>query len=381
MFNKNSNMLVDVVRCPIYPSKSQQDILFEHFKICTEIRNILLDRKNFNSNQLPILKMEHPEYKKVYARVLVNLSNELIYNVRCLTSLKRKGKKIGYMRHKLVRHLIYNEHGYKLFDDKIFFSKIGEIPIIYTKEIRGEIKQISIKFTKTNKWFVSILTRIPKPENICLCEENVIGIDLNLENFSTDSDGFRVEHPNNLKKALRKLKRAQKSLSRKRKGSKNREKAKLKLSIVNEVVANRRDDFLHKWSNDYVNKKGYTGIAVEKLNTMDMLRRNKKKYSAVNRKIADSSWFTARSYLKYKAERAGITYREVDPSYTSQTCSSCGYKQKMPLYKREFRCPVCGVSINRDINAAINIKDRAFCVGGVPTEFKTDEICITAYKV
>jgi putative transposase len=364
--------LVDVVRCPIYPSKEQADVLFHNFRICTEVRNTLLDRKNFNSNQLPTLKKEHPEYCDVYSRVFVNLTSELRGNISGLSAAKKKGRRVGHLRHKPVRHLIYNQSWYKITSSKLYFSNIGWIPVVYPGEIRGEIKQLVIKFTKTHKWFVSIVTRIPTPETKLLDTQNVVGIDLNLENFSTDSDGKVFPHPKYLRKSLKQLRRAHRNVSRKKKGSNNRRKAKLRLAIINEAIANRRDDFLHKFSNHYVFKSGYTGIAVEKLNVKDMMENCK--MTAVTRAIADSAWARARSYLKYKAGRSGIAYQEIDPSYTSQTCSHCGKVQKIPLVVRTYTCKKCGMVMNRDQNAAINIKNRAFGVGRVQPEFTTGEI-------
>lgn len=410
MFSAKKDMRpIDVVRCRAYPTKAQADEIFRQFRIHTEIRNTVLDRHDFGSNQLPELKKNHPEYSTVNARALVNLLNELKANAKGLKSSKQKGRKIGHLRHKNVRHIVYNQSGFKITGSKIFLATIGWIPVVYTKhekltklaklekQILGEVKYVSIKFTKTHEWYISVVTRmsdsnilhsesidvkthkkitedvsVPKISLPILNIDNTIGIDLNLENFSADSNGKITPHPKYLNKSLKQLRRAGRNVSRKKKGSNNRRKAKLRLAIIHEAVANRRDDFLHKWSSEYVYDHGYTGIGVENLNVKDMLESTE--ITNVARAIADSAWARARQFLEYKAERAGIRFVSVDPAYTSQTCSKCGHIMKMPLSVRTYKCPECGMVEHRDVNAALNIKRRAFGVGWVPPEVTTVEI-------
>ena len=362
--------MIYVTRYRIYPSNLIKDEIFRQFGICTTIRNIFLDRGNFDKRQLPILKQECPEFKTVHSVVLQNLVDQIKDNIKALHRLKKNGKRVGRLRHKPVRSMIYEQTGFKLTKSDLELSKIGKMKIRISRPIPGTIKQIVLKFTPSHKWFVSIISR--DSDDPIQCEESQkLGIDLNLENFSTDSDGIVTENPRNLKRSLVQLGRAQRKLSRKKKGSNNRRKQRFKVAKIHETIVNRRDDFLHKWSTKYVYQSNYSGIAVEKLNIKKMLEGGN--FRSFNRSIADASWGKAREFLKYKAERAGISFKEIDPSYTSQTCSKCGNIQKIGLNIRTYSCPYCGSILNRDLNAAINIRNRAF-VGLVTPELTPLEI-------
>jgi putative transposase len=340
-----------------------------------------LDTGNFDVRRLPFLKKEQPELKEVHSVVLQNMLFQIRDNIKTLAKLKKKGFHVGRLRHKPVRSIIYEQTGYKLSANQLTLSKIGDIRISVSRSVPGEIKQIVLKFTKTHKWFVSVISRTPD-ESVKCEDARLVGIDMNLIVFSHDSDNHTEPHPHNVRNAMRQLGRAQRKMSRKVKGSRNRKKQRLKVASIHETVQNRRDDFLHKWSTKYIFQSNYSGIAVEKLNIKDMVEankdiRDKKMRRGKNRNTFDAAWFKARTFLQYKAERAGIDFREVNPAYTSQTCSQCGHRQKMDESIRTYVCPECGLVLNRDLNAAINIRNRAFGVGLVTPEFKLVEIGIS----
>jgi putative transposase len=370
--------MINVTRYRIYPTKEQADTIFRQFDLCTGLRNKCLDTGNFDVRQLPVFKKEHPELKEVHSVVLQNMLFQIKENIKTLSKLKKKGMRVGRLRHKPVRNLIYEQTGFKFVGNRLSLSKIGDLRISISRSIPGTIKQVVLKFTKTHKWFVSVISRTDD-EPIPCEHARTIGIDMNLIVFSHDSDNRTSPHPHNVRNALVQLGRAQRRMSRKVKGSHNRRKQRLIVARVHETVQNRRDDFLHKWSTKYVFQSNYSGIAVEKLNIKDMIKKNsemqnKKMRRAKNRNTFDAAWFKARTFLQYKAERAGIDFRVVDPAYTSQTCSGCGHRQKMDESMRTYVCPICGMTMNRDLNAAINIEYRAFGVGLVTPEFKLVEI-------
>jgi putative transposase len=178
------------------------------------------------------------------------------------------------------------------------------MPILITRPVPGVIKQVVLKFTRTHKWFVSVISRTPD-EPIIREGMRTVGIDMNLVNFSTDTDGKVFEHPHNVKKAARQLGRAQRKMSRKIRGSHNRRKQRLKVTRIHETVENRRDDFLHKWSNHYV--QNYDRISVEKLNIKDMLEGRKSR--GMNRNTLDAAWGKARTFLTYKAKKSWLSIR------------------------------------------------------------------------
>lgn len=361
--------MIHVTRYRVYPNKEINDKIFRQFGICTEIRNDCLDSGNFNVRILPGLKLEHPKIKEVHSTVLQNMIFQIKDNIKALSKLKSKGRRVGRLRHKPVRSLVYEQTGYKISGNKLTLSKIGEMPIVISRPVPGEIRQIILKFTRTHKWFVSVISKTSDdPEQ--RSNERTVGIDMNLVNFSTDSDGKVFEHPHNVKKAGKQLGRAQRKMSRKVKGSHNRKIQRLKVTRIHETVTNRRDDFLHKWSNYYI--QNYDRIAVEKLNIKDML--NGRKKPAKNRNTLDAAWGKARTFLTYKAERAGCQVDAINPAYTTQDCFKCNTRVPKDEKERTHKCPVCGYTINRDLNAAFNIRKKAFDIGWGTPEYTLTEI-------
>jgi len=365
MYNKNGGAeqeMIIVTRYRVYPNETVQDIIFHQFELCTDVRNHCLDTQCFNVRMLPGLKEIHPELKDVHSIVLQNMIFQIRDNLKALSKLKSKGKRVGRLRHKPVRSLVYEQTGYKINGNKLVLSKIGEMPIVISRPVPGTIKQVVLKFTRTHQWFVSVISRtldeLTEREDV-----RTVGIDMNLVNFSTDTDGKVFKHPHNVKKAARQLGRAQRKMSRKVKGSHNRRKQRLRVAVVHETVENRRDDFLHKWSNHYI--QNYDRIAVEKLNIKDMLEERRSR--GMNRNTLDAAWGKARTFLTYKAERAGCQFVAVDPAYTTQDCFQCGTRVPKEMSERTHNCPVCGYTENRDLNAAFNIRKRAFDIGwGTP---------------
>jgi len=232
---------------------------------------------------------------------------------------------------------------------KIKLSKIGEIPIRLHREIKGKIKTLTIIKTPTNKWFAcfSVQQDITSKKRSL---NKTIGIDLGLDKFAVLSDKFEIENPRLLKKSLERLRLKSRQLSKKQKKSKNRKKARLKLTKLHEKITNQRLDFLHKITNNLVN--AYDGIALEDLKVSSM----KNKYLQFS--INDVSWYKFRKLLTYKAEEAGCKLDFVNPRDTSKKCSSCNKLQEMPLSKRIYNCS-CGNLMSRDLNSALNILNNS----------------------
>jgi len=231
----------------------------------------------------------------------------------------------------------------------LYLSKIGEISIVKHREIKGKIKTLTVKRTLTNKWF-AYFTVDKEVEHKTI--QRSIGIDLGLNNFYADSEGNLVYNPKYLRKSEERLKLLQRKLSKKVKGSKNRLKARLKVSKLHEKIFNQRNDFLHKESRKLVNN--YQNIAVEKLNIKGMTQNH---YLA--KSINDASWNKFLQLLSYKAEEAGGKLIEINPKGTSQYCV-CGNKVEKSLAVRTHKCNICGININRDTMSAILIKKIAF---------------------
>ena len=237
----------------------------------------------------------------------------------------------------------------KLEDDKLIIPKFKEpIKVILHRKFNGLIKQCTISKTATNEYFVSILvetTHEVKPKTGL-----TVGIDLGIKDFAITSDGYKYKNNRYTKKYAKKLKIAQKHLMKKVKGSNRYNKQKLKVAKIYKKITNSRKDNLHKVSTDLISK--YDIIVLEDLNVKGMVKNHK-----LAKHISDASWSTFIEMLKYKAswnEKKIIQVSRWFPS--SKTCSVCGYiNQNLTLEIREWTCPDCNTTHDRDFNAATNI--------------------------
>ncbi|EAA8466356.1 transposase, partial [Salmonella enterica] len=186
-----------------------------------------------------------------------------------------------------------------------------------------------------------------------LKEEKITGLDMGLEHYAITSDAVKVPNPRHLINVSRNLRRKQKALSRKQKGSANRKKARIRLAALHERVANARADFQHKLSRAIVDEN--QAVIVETLKTANMMKNHN-----LARAIGDAGWHSFITKLEYKAATKGVHLVKLDQWFaSSKTCHCCGYKMpEMPLHKRIWRCPECGAEHDRDINAALNIRQK-----------------------
>ena len=318
----------------LYPSEEQEGKLLFILERCRWLYNKLLSIINGSENtpskrkmqsMLPKLKEQREELKEVNAKTLQMVVFMLYNNLRALAGLKKKGKKVGKLRYKKYgkfKSFILNQSGFKLIKtgnrlDKLYISKVGEVPIRMHRSVEGRIKQVIIKRYGSGEWFALLCveeTEMQKKKTQKKEVERVIGIDLGIKSFLTDSDGREVENPMFYERDLERLRVEHRKLSRKEKGSKNWLKQLKRLCKVYEKIERRRDDFLHKLSRFYVNN--YDLIAIEGLNIENM-----KKNHNLSSEISDASWGKFLHYLSYKAERAGKTVVKVSPRGTSEGLS------------------------------------------------------------
>lgn len=339
----------------LYPKKEQDEKLLETLELCRQTYNYFLAQWKGKGKipsrfelqaQLPKLKEEKPELNMVYSKVLQMVLHQLYSNLKALSQLKKNRKIVGRLRFKgkgWFKTFVYNQSGFKLVKtgkrlDLLCLSKIGNIPIRMHRQVKEEIKQVIVKRHNSGKWFayaciekkIEIGEKKPK---------KVIGIDVGIKYFLTDSDGRQIENPRFYEKTLERIRVLQHWFSRKKKGSKNREKQRIKLAKTHEKLVNQRNDFLHKLSRFYVNN--YNLIAVENLNIKGMVRNHN-----LAQKILDASWGRFLQLLHYKAENAGGVVVEVKPQGTSQE------------YKHE--------ELDRDYNASLNILEKGLLGLGRP---------------
>jgi len=226
---------------------------------------------------------------------------------------------------------------------KIRIPKLGWVRMTEELRFSGKIMSATIR-KKAGRWFVSINVETNDTENENQVSGGVVGIDLGIKTLATLSDGTVFENPKTYYKYDKQLRRAQKSLSRKKKGSKNRSKAKLKLSRIHYRIKCVVDDYVHKMTRYIANN--YHTVVLEDLNVKGM-QKNRHLSKAVSR----ANFYKIRQFLTYKCQDV----RFIDRFFpSSKTCSSCGKIQDMPLHRRVYNCS-CGLTLDRDVNAAINI--------------------------
>ena len=315
----------------LYPTNEQEENLLFILEQCRWLYNKLLSIINESKktppkrkiqSMLPKLKEERPELKEVNAKTLQMVVFVLYNNLKVLAKLKKKGKKVGKLRYKKygkLKSFILNQSSFKLIKignrfDRLYISKVGEVPIRIHRPIEGKIKQVIIKRYGSGAWFALLCVgaeaeEVPKKEI-----ESAVGTDVGIKSFLTDSDGREIENPRFYERDLERVKREHRKLSRKKKGSNNWMKQLKRLCKVYERIKRKRDDFIHKLSRFYVDN--YDFIAVEDLK-IDNMKRN----HSLSMDISDASWGKFLHYLSYKAERAGKTVVRVSPRGTSEGLS------------------------------------------------------------
>ncbi|MCL6090116.1 MAG: transposase [Candidatus Thermoplasmatota archaeon] len=380
----------------LYPSAEQQGLLIEQLNLCRELYNAMLQQRiyayrsgkkvNYNSQQdeLPEVRKGFPEYGNIHSLVIQDVAHRVdkAYDnfFRRIGERKRgRNLKAGFPRFKSrYSSITYIQSGFKITDNgQVWFSKIGEIRMFMHRSIVGQIKTLSIKRDSVGDWFITIVVEAPKKERplqeMKVKQQveliNPIGTDLGLKSIITTSEGLQIEPPKYLRKSEKKLKRAQKQLSRKKKGSGKRIKAKKKVAKIHRKIERQRDDFSHKISRGLV--VDHDLIAFEDLNINGMIRNHH-----IAKSIADAGWNKIVRYTMYKAESAGASVVLVDPRHTSQKCSGCGnIKLNLKLSDRIYHCNACGLTIDRDLNAAINVlNDGLIKVGRGTPEYTPVEI-------
>ena len=298
------------------------------------------------------LKSEVTWLAETHSQVLQSVSLNLS---RAFVNFFERRAKYPQFKHKQRKQSIQYPQGVKVMEGcKVYLPKIGHIKAVVHRELVGTIKTVTVSRDPSGKYFASILTENGVDAPAASLNGKMLGVDVGLTDLAVTSDGSKFSNPKHVAKAQKNLARKQQHLSRKVKGSNTRIKARLRVAKAHERVANARKDYLHKLSTRLVNENQV--IAVEDLHVKGMMKNHN-----LARAIGDAGWGAFTNMLKYKTARAGKGYIEVNRFFAnSKTCSCCLHAQaKMPLEIRMWTCDKCGTRHDRDINAAINIRNEA----------------------
>ena len=344
------------------PTHRQRTLLNNTLELCRWVYNeTLATRKNAWEQEqksvscydtikmLPRWKKEKPELLQVYSQVLQEVCNRVDLAFSAFFRRVKAGEKPGYPRFRgrgWYDSFTYPQTGFTLCDNGLLLSKIGGIKIVQHRPIDGKIKNLNISRDAVGNWYACFSCEY-ESKSLPACEK-AVGIDIGLENFATFSTAEKIENPRFFRRDEKELAKAQRKLSKAEKGTPERAKRRKAVCHIHQCIANRRKDFAHKLSRRIVSEFGI--IALEKLNTKGMLQNH-----CLAKSISDAAWNQFAQFTQYKAENAGRECVLVDPRNTSKKCSRCGTLVEKPLSERVHSCLVCGLQIDRDENAAINI--------------------------
>ena len=374
-------LIIKSYKLRLYPNKGQQVFFNKTFGACRVIYNEMLynlqeNYKNgIKKDKYTLFKEIKSKYewmKEVDSNALCSSFMDLdkaytrfFNNKSKFPKFKHKKEKNTYRNNNVLNRKIQN----LIKNDKIKIPKIGYIKFKqnYSFNDIKKVRNITILKSKTNKYYCLLCVEIEQKEYFHT--GNIMGLDLGIKNLVIDSNGIKYKNLKPYTNLEKKIKHLNKLFSKKQKGSKNQEKARLKLAIAHEKLCNKRKDNLHKLTTKLIKENDV--ICIENLNVKGMTKNHK-----LAKAIQDCSFGTLVSMLKYKATWHNRKIIEIGRFYpSSKLCSNCGHKMSnMGLEIRKWICPICGVQHDRDINAAINIKNEGLrildTIGIEQTEFK-----------
>jgi len=349
----------------INPTELQKELIAKHIGSARLMYNLALETKNMVyamsrislspfdlMKQMPELKKEYPWLKEINSQTLQqsihNMDSAFKHFFKGGGFPKFKSKHRGNQSFRIPQNVVLDVENSELIIPK--FKKKG-ISIVLHRELKGIIRSATISKTSTGKYFVSILvdTQTEVPEKPPITTSTTVGIDLGVKDFAVTSNGEVFANPKYLNQMKSRLAYTQSKYS-KHKGKRRRHR----LAMLHEKVANQRKDFLHKTSNQLISDN--QTIALETLAVRNMMQNH-----CLAKAIADVSCSTFVSMMEYKAEWRGKNILRIGRfAPSSKTCSDCGHIHKgLTLADREWTCDGCGVTHDRDVNAAVNIKSFA----------------------
>jgi putative transposase len=354
----------------IYLTNGQRRILERQLEECRWVYNETLalrknaweqEQRNVNwyetKRALPLLKDMRPSLKLVHSQVLQNVTERVELAFAAFFRRVKAGEpEPGFPRFKgrgRYDSITYPQYGngVRLDEDRLILSKVGAVHVVLHRPVEGTPKTVTLTRSRTGKWYACFSCEVeagPLPAS-----NEVVGVDVGLLSFATLSDGKEITNPRFYRRDEADLKRVQKlkdAAKNAQRWNENRRRQKA-LAHIHERIANRRSDFAHKRSRELVDR--YQLIVFEALAAMEMGRSR-----GMRKSILDVAWSQFISMTVAKAEEAGRRVVLVTPPDTSKMCSSCGELVPKTLSDRTHTCPKCGLVMDRDRNAALNILHR-----------------------
>ena len=368
----------------LYPNKSQQQVLQSHFGAVRFIYNYFLEKKikvyketkktiawNQLANEIPQMKKQE-EYmwlKDVNSQALqqavIHLDKAFLNFFRSgfgFPKFKSKHKSKKSFCFPLANNLKIDYDANRISIPKFIKlkAKDNRLKCKFSRKVEGVVKSATVSQDKDGRYYISILCEVDAqlPEKKPVLRETSRGIDFGVKTFLTFDDGTKIENPKFLKKSQEKLIRHQQDLAKIEKGTIKHKSKQEQITKLHSKIARQRKDFLDKLTSTMCNDSQVDTFCIEDLSIKDMQSEN---MHSMNRAIGDLAWNMFTRMLAYKAEWHGkniVKIGRFEPS--SKTCHECGYvKHDLQLNDREWTCPNCGHSHDRDVNAAKNIKDFA----------------------
>ena len=351
-----------VLEYKLVATPQQGQRITEAIKVTKFIRNKAVrlwmdtNAKAYDLNRYcAVLAKEYPFANALNSQARQAASERAAYGISRYLKPDKSGKKLRKPKfQKNNRSVEYKTTGWRLSTDRkrITFTDhigIGTMKMLGTQDLCAYdlalIKRVRI-VRKADMYFVQFCVDVDRKEPTELTG-HMVGLDMGLASFYTDSDGLKVDCPKFLRKAEKQLKREQRRLSRKKKGSKNRVKARVKVARRHLKVSRQRKDFAVKTARCVVKSSDF--VALEDLQVRNLVKNRK-----LSKSIHDASWSLFANWLLYFGSVFGKPVVKVPPAYTSQDCSSCGNRVKKSLSERTHVC-ACGCVLDRDENAAKNI--------------------------
>jgi putative transposase len=368
-FAFEETMIARTYKYRLFPTAAQRSALLRALDACRWVYNTTLEvrRDAYEINQetlsrfdtinlIPGWKVEQPFLKNAFSQSLQEVCKRVDLAFQAFFRRVKAGEEPGYPRFKgrnWYDSVTYPQYGngVKLDGEYLFLSKIGSVRVKLHRPVEGTIKTVTIRRDSVGNWYACLACDVdvePLP-----VVDHVVGIDLGLKTFATLSDGGKINRQRWMKQDAAEIARLQRQKERYAKGSPQRRKVIRALNHAYQRATNRRTNFAHQASRQVVN--AYQVMVFEDLDIQDMQSDGKR---VINRNIADVAWGQFVQFTTYKAASAGRVVLRVNPRGTTQMCSSCGEIVPKDLHVRVHNCPHCGLCIDRDLNASLNILAR-----------------------